>query len=187
MSRSSAKEVDIQEDGETLKDRLKNSMNIGYSEFSFLRPILGWTEPLHYRLSILPETHGPRRRQSCAEKQDNLQLFLQITKYQHICLLVRNYPLHPPPTGCSLSPSFSSADCRLMGVYWLQDVLWLVFFEVFATKTSTNDHKFRKFVLDYTRRSTAFIVGTLLVVLAACYISRGIHHGVKLPDVTGCY
>jgi hypothetical protein len=52
-------------------------------EFSFSRPSLGCLEPLHPRLSISPEALSPRRRQGSAERQEKLQLFLQITKYHH--------------------------------------------------------------------------------------------------------
>ena len=132
------------------KFKLENSTNFGCSEFSFSPPTLGCMETLHPRLSISPETHSPKRRQGSAEKQSNLRLFF-------FCRL-RNINTSTGAESFSLSSSnrfftlsvsiWSSAGLHLTGVYWLHDILWL-FFDVFATKPSTNDQKLKKVTLDF--------------------------------------
>lgn len=124
-------------------------MNFGCSEFSFSRPTLVCMEPLHPRLPF---------HQRHTDLKDDKALQISRAFFSFFCRLGNINT----STGAELSSlsssgmlftlSFSiwpSADGHLMGVYWLYDILWLVFFEVFTTRPSTNDEKFRKVTLDF--------------------------------------
>jgi hypothetical protein len=86
-------------------------------------------EPLHLRPSISPEIHGPRRRQGSAEKQCSLSSFGRA--------FIAFHTIRAP------------ANSLLMGVYWFHDILRLVFFEVFAIKSSPKGREFRDVTLDF--------------------------------------